>query len=326
MMKRVQSDFNPAWWVRGAHLQTIFGALCRTQPVPAYTRERIETPDGDFLDLDYSAKPAVMETASGPLIVMLHGLEGSSRSPYILSLIEAVHQRGRHAVVMNMRMCSGVPNRLLLTYHSGKSEDLDSVVRYLKEKFPSRPLALAGFSIGGNIILKWLGEKGEEAKKWVRTAAAVSVPYDLMLAVKQLDRGVPRYLYSPLLIRSLKKKVLEKKKRFPDALPYERLKNCRTFRVFDREFTAPLNGFRDETDYWTRSSCRHVLSGVRVPALLIHAQDDPFYPGDLLPGGIFETSSHLRPCISRYGGHLGFLTGTGSPWLENRILDFLTGS
>ena len=312
-------QFKPAWWCAGANAQTIMGALFRTRLCPLLIRERIDTPDGDFLDLDFLE-------GKGPTVVILHGLEGSSKAATVLSLLGEIKKCGGRACAVNMRMCSDEPNRVLATYHSGKTEDLDCVIRYLKKKVKHKKLFLVGFSIGGNMVLKWLGEQGALAADIVEKAVAVSVPYDLTKTVERMDRGFNRAVYTRSLLKSLKAKLRVKKKLYPDVLGLERLKKCETFHVFDRVVTAPLNGFRDETDYWTQASSRPFLKGIRVPTLLVHAEDDPFFPGELLPYDEFRKSEYLHPLIVPAGGHLGFVTGAPwkrGHWLEKTILDFL---
>jgi predicted alpha/beta-fold hydrolase len=324
----VIQEFKPAWWCRGRNAQTIVGALWRPKPRLRFIRQRIDTPDGDFLDLDF-LEAAGAESGEEPLIVILHGLEGSSQAPYVLSLLGEIKRHGMAACAVNMRMCSGEPNRTLATYHSGKTEDLDCVLRYLKEKENRQRLFLAGFSIGGNIVLKWLGEQGSRASGLVEKAAAISVPYDLAQSVELLDRGFNREVYTRLLLASLKAKLRVKERLHPGATRWGLIKKCSTFRVFDREVTAPLNGFRDETDYWTKASSRPFLKDIRVPTLLIHAEDDPFFPAKLLPYEEFRKSDDLHPLIVPTGGHVGFVTGQPwrwDLWLETRTLDFLSSA
>jgi predicted alpha/beta-fold hydrolase len=309
----------------GADAQTIVGALFRAKPRVGLIRQRIDTPDGDFLDLDFLDAQGA-DALEAPIIVILHGLEGSSQAPYILSLLGEIKRRGGAACAVNLRMCSGEPNRLPATYHSGKTEDLDCVIRYLKEKGGRKRLFLVGFSIGGNMILKWLGEQGSRASEIIEKAVAISVPYDLAKSVELMDRGFNREVYTRSLLASLKAKLRVKKRLYPDAIRWDRIKKCNTFQVFDREVTAPLNGFADETDYWTKASSGPFLKDIRVPTLLIHAEDDPFFPARLLPYEEFRKSDYLVPLIVPGGGHVGFVAGPPwkwDAWLEARTLDFL---
>lgn len=319
--------FEPSWWCRGAHTQTIAGALLRPKPGLPLKRRRFEIPDGDFLDVDFLAGASFNKNSKAPLVLILHGLEGSSKASYVQALLAGLQKRGIAGAAMNMRMCSGEPNRLKQTYHSGKTEDLDFLIRQCLKEFPEREIYLVGYSIGGNIILKWLGENGPEAQGKVRKAAVVSVPYDLAQSVEVMDRGFNREVYTRMLLGRLKKKVAVKQKAFPDALISGSLKNCETFRAFDGLVTAPLNGFRDADDYWTKSSCKPFLRHVRVPTLLIHAEDDPFFPGSLIPRDEMKKSGFLETLFVPSGGHVGFISGTWpwrqQPWLERSILDFL---
>ncbi len=315
-------DFKPAWWCRGAHAQSIFGSLLKTSRVPL-NRKRFETPDGDFLDLDFLESDG---NKTCPRVVIVHGLEGSSKSPYVQNMLAEIERRGWRAVVLNMRMCSGEPNRVKQTYHSGKTEDLDFIVRELSKECPEEKMHLVGYSIGGNIVLKWLGEQGEKAAQTIASAAAVSVPYELARSVERMDRGFNREVYTRLLLCRLQKKLAAKKKLFPDAIRCERAGRYKTFAEFDDEVTAPLNGFKDANDYWRKSSCKPWLKFVKVPTLLIHAEDDPFFPGSLLPLDEIRKSEFLKALIAPAGGHIGFVSGR-SPWerinwLERTILDF----
>jgi hypothetical protein len=302
------------------------GGLFRPVPKLKLRRNRLELPDGDFLDLDFLETPSSNGKTDEPLVVILHGLEGSSGARYVRSLAGAVQSRGWSAAAVNMRMCSGEPNRLIETYHSGKSEDLDFVVRYLREVAGYERLYLVGFSIGGNIVLKWLGESGGRASEKIRQAAAVSVPYDLVKSVELMDRGFNREVYTRSLLKGLKAKVALKAGRFPGAVHYDRVKRSGTFREFDGEVTAPLNGFKGEMDYWSQSSCKRLLGSIRVPTLLIHAEDDPFFPGPGLPLELIRHSPYLKLVLASHGGHLGFVAGSWpwkqEPWLEQRIMDF----
>lgn len=318
-------EFKPARWCAGRNAQTIVGALFRAKPRLPLIRKRIDTPDGDFLDLDF-LEAGSSHAGEQPIIVILHGLEGSSKAPYVLSLLGEIKRRGIAACAVNMRMCGGEPNRVLATYHSGKTEDLDSVIRYLKKKEDRQKIFLVGFSIGGNIILKWLGEQGRRASESIAKAAVISVPYDLAKSVELMDRGFNREVYTRSLLASLKAKLALKRRLYPEALRFDRIKKCNTFRIFDREVTAPLNGFTDEIDYWTKASSQPFLKDISVPTLLIHAEDDPFFPGRLLPHEEFRKSDYLHPLIVSTGGHVGFVAGAPwkwDLWLEKRILDFL---
>lgn len=327
-MQKQKTELNayrPAWWCRGGHVQTIAGALFRRTPKLQLTRERIDTPDGDFLDIDFLWNAAA-SNRTVPMVIIMHGLGGSAKAPYVQSLLAEIQQRGWNAAAVNMRMCSGETNRLKETYHSGKSEDLDCVIRYLRECHHQTKLYLTGFSIGGNIALKWLGENAEKARYYVKKAVAVSVPYDLMKSVELLDRGFNKAVYTRSLLNDLKARMLTKRFLYPDVIPYEKLKHCSTFAVFDREVTAPLNGFKSEQAYWKESSCSNFLKDIRVSTLLIHGKDDPFFPKELFPFNEVRHSPYLNVLMVPCAGHLGFISAQWpwqrNDWLERTILTY----
>lgn len=318
------SDFRPTWWLRGGHRQTIWPALFRRVEVPTATRERLELPDGDFVDLDHFG-PAI----ASHHVLVLHGLEGSGESPYIRGLVRTVTARGWAATVFHFRGCSGEPNRLARAYHSGDTDDLAQVVRRSIDRHPDRSITVVGFSLGGNVILKWLGESGSRP---VDRAVAVSVPFDLERCASHLRRGASR-LYQWNLIRSMRRKALMKIDRIRPALPphardldARRIASLATFHAFDQAITAPLHGFRNVFDYYARCSSRHFLTGVRVPTLIVHALDDPFVPRDAIPSRD-ECSASVRLELTRGGGHVGFHGSAGDGpngyWLERRIPAFI---
>jgi predicted alpha/beta-fold hydrolase len=324
----VKEIFKPAWWCRGAHAQTLFGALFRSKLKTKLNRKRLELPDGDFLDLDFLETSSTNGRKAAPLVVILHGLEGSSQALYVRSLLGTIYSAGWNSVAVNMRMCSGTPNRLKQTYHSGKTEDLEWVLCDLIEREERERIYLVGYSVGGNILLKWLGERGGSVPQEIQKAAAISVPYDLSASVELMDRGFNRLVYTRTLLASLKAKIHVKEKQFPDVVRYDVAKRSTTFREFDREITAPLNGFRSEVNYWTETSCKDFLKSITVPTLLIHAEDDPFFPGNLFPFDTIRGSKHLTPLVIPCGGHLGFIAGRWpwkqELWLERRIMEFFS--
>lgn len=313
-----ESDFRPAWWLPGPHLQTLWPALVRRAPRPLTRRERLELPDGDFLDLDWTMGEA------GPIVVVLHGLEGSSDSGYARGLLATLARRGWRGMVMHFRGCSGEPNRLRHSYDAGGTGDLAYVISLLRQREPTTPLACVGYSIGGNVLLKWLGEAGAAAP--LQAAAAVSVPFLLDAAAQRMQQGFSRF-YQAYLLRNLQASYRRKfKTQKNPPVPLQDVARLRDFYVFDDSITAPLHDYAGVTDYYARASCRQYLNGIGVPTLILHAFDDPF----LLPAAI-PTASELSPGVvlelSRYGGHVGFVSGP-SPWqagywLEQRIPGFL---
>jgi hypothetical protein len=301
-------------WLPGAHAQTIWPLLIKG-PLPRYRRERWETPDDDFIDLDW-----ISGTAGAPCVVLFHGLEGSSRSHYARRLMHAVEERCWHGVVVHFRGCSGEPNRLPRAYHSGDSAEIDWVVRRIHARdFPA--IFLAGVSLGGNAMLKWLAERGAEASALVDAAAAVSAPLDLAAANTALSSGF-NLVYARHFLRTLIPAALEKERRFPGRIDVRRAITSRTLRDFDDAVTAPLHGFLGADDYYARSSAGPLLSAILAPTLLLNAANDPFLPSSALPA-----QERLPPAVilevPAHGGHVGFVHGAPPgriDWLAQRIL------
>ena len=289
----------------------------RRSPRLSFQRERLELPDGDFIDLDWT------ENNNGPIVIVLHGLEGSSASPYARGLLRAMENRGWRGVVMHFRGCSGAPNRLARSYHSGDTGDLAYLIEVLRRREPRTPLATVGFSLGGNVLLKWLGKSGERAP--LCAAVAVSVPYVLHCAADRLQQGFSQ-VYQWQLMRSLRRTVAEKRKRMQMPLKIYDLSALKNFRDFDEHVTAPLHGFTSAEHYYTASSSRQYLNGIAVPTLLLHARDDPFMTEAAIPRDD-ELSETVTLELSAHGGHVGFVAGTWpwQPryWLEERIPAYL---
>jgi hypothetical protein len=316
--------FHPAWWLRNRHAQTIWRRMVGRTPRVAYRRDRLETPDGDFIDLDWIDGPTLYRDA--PLVMVLHGLEGSSRAKYVLGFLSNASARGWDGVAVNFRSCSGELNRLARFYHSGETGDLDWLVPTLIARSPRRPVTLVGFSLGGNVLLKWLGERCDTVPEQVRAAVAVSVPYDLGVAAHRVDHGFGR-LYGQVFLRTLKAKTLAKAVRFPGLVDIGRVRGLSSFAAFDEHVTAPIHGFTGAQDYWTRSSCVPWLDRITRPTLLISAADDPFLPSTYWPRAAVARSSWLEADFSERGGHVGFVQGpwpwSPSYWVDRRPTDFL---
>ena len=321
------SPFKPAWWLRSAHGQTLWPALFRRVPSPPVRRERLRTRDGDFVDLDWCGGGA------GPLVILLHGLSGSSRSPYIAGLQQALLRRGLRSVAMNFRGCGGQPNDTARCYHSGDTEDLDHLCETLKRRHPDAPLAAVGFSLGGNVLLKWLGEKGQ-AGAGLSAAVAVSAPMRLDLCSDRMDVGFSR-LYRDRLLRELKDYIRWKQRHLrgcgnvQEAEKLEKLGDLsaiRSFWEYDERVVAALYGFDGARDYYAKSSSRQYLKCIATPTLIIHSRDDPFMTPQVIPAAD-ELSPAVRLEITAGGGHVGFVSGLipGFPryWLERRIPAFL---
>ena len=310
--------FAPARWLPHAHLQTVYASRFARAPAVRYRRERWDTPDGDFVEVDFADGPA-----GAPWVHLFHGLEGSSASHYARVLMHCVLEAGWNGSVLNFRGCGGEPNRLPRAYHSGDSDEVDWVLRRLKERLGTAPFFAAGISLGGNALLKWLGERGAGAAKLVERAAAVSAPMDLMAGGDALGRGLAR-LYGRHFLVTLKRHAGEKERRFPGLFDAGAVRRAQTLRDFDNAFTAPVHGFRDTDDYWTRSSSKPWLAAIEVPTLVINARDDPFMPESALPTER-EVSDAVTLEFPPRGGHVGFVSGSFPghiEWLPRRLLHF----
>lgn len=308
----VPRPYRRAWWLPGAHLQTLGGWLLRPRAGVAFRRERLDTPDGDFVDLDHSVAPPGEEGASpghdAPLVVILHGLEGGARARAALQAVRALRTRGLRTVTLNFRSCSGEPNRTTRLYHAGETEDLAFVLDHLARRNPGVPVGALGYSLGGNVLLKHLGERGAAARTRLRAAVAVSVPFDLAAGARRLERGFGR-LYTAHFLRSLRRKYTERRTELAPHCDHDRVRRSRTLREFDDAATAPLHGFRDVDHYYAASSSAGFLPHVRVPTLLLHSFDDPFLPATAVPVAAARANPRLTACFTRHGGHMGFLAG-----------------
>jgi len=314
----ITSSFRPAWWLPGPHAQTLFPFIARRRLTVATQRERLTLPVGDFLDLDWAPDAP----AQAPLVLVLHGLEGSLRSHYAAGMLQSLNRAGLRAVLMHFRGCSGEPNGLPRSYHSGETADLEWVVALLRRREPDTALGAVGFSLGGNVLLKWLGEPSTQAN--LAAAVAVSVPFSLAIAADRLDRGLSR-LYQAYLLHKLRRSLRAKLARVALPLELPELHHLNSFRRFDDAVTAPLHGFAGVDDYYARASSRPFLSRITCPTLILQAQDDPFMTPAVLPDSA-DLAATVRMELSRTGGHVGFISGQlGQPeyWLEQRIPAFL---
>lgn len=313
------SDYSAPYWLPGGHLQTIYPAKLIRQPAPALTRERWDTPDGDFIDVD-----VVAGQPGRPLLLLFHGLEGSSSSHYARAMLAYLASIGWTGVVPHFRGCSGELNRAPRFYHSGDADEIDWILRRIAQ----HPLAhqasaryAAGVSLGGNALLRWLGTRGEDAR-FIDAAAAISAPLDLAAGGAALSSGFNR-VYTISFLRTLKPKCLAKLAQFPGLFDRDRMLAARDLYEFDNVVTAPLHGYRDTDDYWHRASAKHVLHDIRVPTLVLNARNDPFLPARHLPT---SASDQVLLEYPAEGGHVGFAHGPlpGSlDWLPQRVVHFL---
>lgn len=311
----LESDFRPPWYLKNAHLQTLAAYFLGKKSVDYWQRERVELPDGDFVDLDWGPK---FENA--PLVLILHGLEGSSHSHYSLRLGESLAANKWNGVVMNFRGCSGEPNRKPHSYCAGCTEDIEWISQRLRDEFPDRPIFIVGYSLGGNALLKWLGESLPQS---VDAAVAISVPYRLGECAKRLEKGISR-IYEKHLIQQLKQTVKKRASKVDMPIDLKHLSKLKSFYDFDDQVTAPLHGYLGVEDYYGRASAWRWLSTIEKPTLLIHSLDDPFmFPGTA--PALEEMSETVELELTEFGGHVGFISDDSEQrfWLEPRIIRWL---
>lgn len=318
-------DFPAPRWLPGGHLQTIYPATCIAKPPVCYRRERWDAPDGDFIDIDF-----VDGQPGQPLLVLFHGLEGSSQSHYCRALMAAVAARGWSGAVPHFRGCSGQINLAPRFYHSGDTQELDWILRRLAARQRAQAngsgaprFYAAGASLGGNALLRWLGESQHQAEI-VDAACAISAPLDLAGGGAALSHGFNQ-IYGRMFLHTMKSKSLQKLQQFPQLFDREQMLRARDLYAFDNIVTAPLHGYRDTDDYWDRASARHVLADITLPTLVLNAQNDPFLPARFLPRRAAPDVTLEYP---REGGHLGFVTGAPPgrlDWLPLRVMRFLEG-
>ncbi len=319
--------FRPAWWLPGPHLQTAWGRVARSRRQVAFVREVLETPDGDELVLDH-----VEGIAGSPRLIVLHGLEGSSYSVYVQGFLSVAARRGWRGTAINFRSCARnparltqmLPNRRPRLYHSGETSDFDFVVRTLFRREPETPLLAAAASLGGNVLLKWLGENPDQ--RMVAAAAAVSTPYDLAAGARHLETRIGRF-YVAGFLKTLRPKAFDVVARFPEAaarIDLDRAARSRTFREFDDAATGPLHGFAGAEDYYALSSSIHFLGSIRTPTLCLSSEDDPFLPGSVLLRARAAASGAVILETTGRGGHIGFVAGSGPRfWAEDRVVGWL---
>jgi predicted alpha/beta-fold hydrolase len=311
--------FQPTRALRGGNRQTIFAPVFRRQRPAALTLERWQTPDDDFLRV-HVAEPA----AARPIAVLLHGLEGSVRSGYLIGLARRLRERGWGVVAMEHRSCGGEMNRARRMYHLGETTDLALVIERAAARWPGRALCAVGWSAGGNQLAKWLGEQGDAVPDALRAAAIVSAPFDLKVSAPHIDR-ILRGAYSRNFLRTLIPKALEKERQYPGCMDAQKVRASRTFEAFDTHATAALHGFDDAWHYWGEVACGQYLDGVRRPTLLLSARDDPFNPGETIPDSVARSSPWLHGVFPATGGHVGFVHGAmlrRRYWSEDVIARF----
>jgi predicted alpha/beta-fold hydrolase len=317
------SDHSAPFYLFNGHLQTIIPSVLRQVKGVNYRRERIRTDDGDFLDLDWSssAQPSRL------LAILSHGLEGDSQRPYILGMVRELNAQGWHALAWNFRGCSGEPNRQLRFYHSGATEDLAHVVAWARQTGLYDSLALIGFSLGGNLTLKYLGESGRNLPVEIKRAVVFSVPLDLQACARKIALR-SNFIYSRRFLKSLRKKVETKSLLMPDRLSMDRYRKVQSIEDFDEYYTAPLHGFAGATDYYQQCSSKYFLAHIPIPTLIVNAKNDPFLTPECYAEDLVKDLAHVFLEIPQKGGHCGFFSNTlhGTYWSEKRALQFLSES
>ncbi len=310
------STYAPSLLFKNAHFNTMYRVGFGNSDAN-FNRERVELTDGDFVDLDFSS------VNSKKITVLIHGLEGSSSSTYIVSLAKVLNENGYDTAAINLRGCSGEPNRLICSYHSGRTQDLHEVIQYIRSNHQYDEINIVGFSLGGNLTLKYVGE---DARPYVNSAIAISVPCDLTASSVALNRFSNK-LYLLQFLKTLKQKAFQKLEQFPDSfLSKDKILAVKNFRNFDDLYTAPANGFENADDYYLKSSCKQFIPSIKTNALLINALDDPFLTPECFP--ITEAKNHKTFHLEtpKYGGHVGFVSHLNISkllWCEHRILSFL---
>jgi hypothetical protein len=315
----INSNYKPPLLLKNRHLQTLFPSLFRKIKDVNYIRERIITPDNDFIDLDW------IKTGSDKTVIICHGLEGNSERAYVKGMAKAFTKRGWDSTAYNFRGCSGETNKQLRFYHSGATDDLHTVITHIKKLKTYKKIALAGFSLGGNVVLKYFGENGSNIDKIISAGGAVSVPCDLAASSIQLAKK-SNYLYMLHFLIMLKEKVKNKMELYPDKLSIENFSEIKTFKQYDDRYTAPIHGFKSAEDYWTKCSSKQFLNKIKKPVLLINALDDPFLSSECYPFDDAEKNKFFHFETPEIGGHLGFVNFPlyNEFYHETKIAEFVT--
>ena len=316
-----KSDYNPSILFSNTHFQTIYPTLFRKVKGVNYVRERIFTPDRDFIDLDWS------RVGADRAVIVSHGLEGHSRRSYVLGMIKAFNTRGWDGIAFNFRGCSGEPNRLIRSYHCGATEDLHTVVSHVIDKRRYSCISLVGFSVGGNLTLMYLGEKNDILSSLIKSAAAVSVPCDLESSARKLAER-SNMLYMKRFLKMFHNKIRVKMQIMPGKINDADYHSIKTFEAFDNRYTAPIHGFLSAKDYWSKCSCKQFLVDINIPALLINAQNDPFLGEACYPVEEAKKTPYLFFEMPKSGGHVGFVDfkSNGEYWHETRIGAFASNN
>ena len=313
-MPLIETDYTPTFFSKNRHFNTIYSSLFRRIKRIPFKRKRIETSDNDFLDVD------LIDNGSKKIVILCHGLEGSSNSKYILATAKLLSKNGYSIAAMNYRFCSGEINRQLITYHSGKTDDLHTVINYVLPNYDA--IYLVGFSLGGNLILKYNGDGLFPLSSKIKASVAISVPIDLKGSSISLQKRENK-LYNWRFLRTLSKKMFLKHNQFPKELNIKPLKMIKNLTDFDEYFTSKINGFKNAQDYYFKASSKQFICNISRPTLLINAKDDPFLSQSCFPINEAKNSLNFYLMIPKYGGHVGFISKGDFYWSENQILQFI---
>jgi len=319
------NPYHPTKWLPGGHTQTVFGRMMRHKSGIVFQRRRIETPDGDFLDLDFPEVAGYLPAKDAPIVLLLHGLEGNARRSYACETYHRLARRGIRSAGLNYRSCSGEINRTARFYHSGATDDVALALATLAKWYPNSKRGLIGFSLGANLTLKFVGEQGAKGHDWVDTAVAVSPPFDMAKSSDLLAHGISR-LYVHYFLTSLRPKIKAKAALLEPLVDIDKLLAAHTFRDFDNAGTAPLSGFRDADDYYEKCSTAQFLPTIQVPTLVLRALDDPLFAPDDVPYDAIEANPYLTVGITPKGGHMGFVEGKPGRfncWAEQEATRYL---
>ncbi|QSE96615.1 YheT family hydrolase [Fulvivirga lutea] len=315
-MPLVKSSYKPPFWMRNGHIATIVPSTFRKVEGVTYSRERIDTPDDDFLDLDW------IKRGNDQLVIISHGLEGSSNRPYMLGMAKYMSENGVDVLAWNCRSCSGEINRQARFYHHGATDDLETVVNHVLCQLNYKSIVLIGFSMGGSLTIKYLGENDSRPKE-VKGGIAFSIPVSLKSSVDQLTHSKTGF-YKKRFLRKLEEKVKLKAETYPGLIEYDGFKDIKEFEDFDNKYTAPIHGFKDAQDFYKRASAGNYLPQVSVPLLICNAVNDPFLGEPCYPYGLCELSENLYLETPKYGGHVGFqLPNADYNYMEKRALEFI---
>lgn len=318
-MPLIASNFTPSIPFKNGHLNTVYRSLFSKEQ-SNYTRKRIKTWDYDFIDLDFST------VQSDTVVILIHGLEGSSESKYMISTTKELNKNQMDVIAFNLRGCSGEDNLLLRTYHSGKTEDVDFVVNHILSNYTYKKIALVGFSLGGNLILKYLGEYTATLSDKIKVAIAVSTPIDITSSERELEK-LKNKIYVEEFLKTIRIKIAQKSEKFPEfTVDKIALQKANTFEKIEKLYTVPVFGFDDPQDYWKKASSKPYISKINKPTLLINAKDDSFLAKECFPYDEALASDYFHLETPNYGGHVGFITSFKQKenyWLENRICNFI---